>query len=734
MALALSFRFTSSAPARYHGAIVAMRFLVCFLLLALGAPAQQLTLDRLFRRPFLWGTSPEQVTWSKEGHTLAFLWNTSGRRFLDLYAYHPGSRKLTRLTDLEPVKDDLNLTEEEKDDRQKSYLEPLAGLGSFELSRDSSHAAFSYRGDLYVVETQGEKPPFRLTRTKASESSPQLSPDNTRISFLRDRQLFVQDLRDGRLWQVTDIEEPDQAITSYRWSPDGTRFVVAVRKGRGRQMVLPNYSGRFVKAGSFSRSVAGDEPVETALSIVPVEGGKPLPVDLGPLGAKVYLGLVDWSPDSSQLLVRSVHPKVKQAHLLVIDAKTGKSVVLQEETDSKWVHWTSAAWSPDSRNVVFTSDREGWAQLYRIPATGGKPEQLTRGAWEAQDPQWAGENIYYTSTEGGAAERHFYRIRPDGSGKQKLSRREGLNYGLVSEDGMHVAWLQANLSNPSDLYVDEDRVTTSPLPEFANYRWPESRFFQYPSRRDGKSVAARLMLPPGYRQDDKSGKRWPAVVYIHGSGYATSVLKEWGSYDPYRFAFNTYLAQRGFVVLEPDYRGSSGYGRDWRTDVHLHMGGPDLDDVLGGLDYLRGLGDIDMKRIGIWGVSYGGFMTNMAMFLATDEFRAGVSWAGVNDWENYNAWYTSERLTTPEENPEAFRRSSPIHFSRLLKNPLLIVHGMVDDNVLFQDAVQLTEKLVQEGRPFWHIYYPQEDHAFVRDETLVDAYSRSAEWFERHLR
>ena len=138
-----AFRFTSSAAARYHGAIVAMRFLVCFLLLALGAPAQQLTLERLFRRPFLWGTSPDQVTWSKEGHTLAFLWNASGKRFLDLYAYHPGSSKLVRLTDLEPVKDDLNLTDEEKDERQKNYLEPLAGLGSFELSRDGSHAAFS---------------------------------------------------------------------------------------------------------------------------------------------------------------------------------------------------------------------------------------------------------------------------------------------------------------------------------------------------------------------------------------------------------------------------------------------------------------------------------------------------------------------------------------------------------------------------------------------------------------
>jgi len=183
-----------------------------------------------------------------------------------------------------------------------------------------------------------------------------------------------------------------------------------------------------------------------------------------------------------------------------------------------------------------------------------------------------------------------------------------------------------------------------------------------------------------------------------------------------------------------DYRVSSGYGRAWRTDVYLHMGGLDLDDVLGGVDYLRGLGNVDMKRIGIWGVSYGGFMTNAAMFQSPGTFRAGAGWAAVNDWENYNAYYTTERLNTPERNPEAYRRSSPVHFSSRLTDPLLVVHGMVDNNVLFQDAVQLTEKLIHEGKSFDEIYYPQENHGFVRDETLIDAYSRTAAWFDKHLK
>lgn len=709
--------------------------MILFLLLGLGAAASAFAegpdLERLFSRPFLWGTSPEEPAWSKTGHTLGFLWNEEGRRFLDLYAYRTGERRLVRLTRLESEIDELNLTEAEKDERRSRYLPPPAGLSGFHLSRDGSLATFSYRGDLYLVPTDGSRPPFRLTRTKAEESSPQLSPDGAKVAFLREGQLYTKDLETGQLWQVTDIETG--VLAGYQWSPDGSRFVYVVRRTAPRQMLLPNYSGRFVTARTFTRTVAGDEPVELVMQVVRADGGSPVQLELGEWGGTVYAQVPEWSPDSSRLLLHSVHPGLKKLRLSVMDASTGKSRVVHEETDEKWVPWASFGWSPDSGQVFFTSERDGWKHLYRVSAGGGEAVQLTRGEWEAWDPQWAGDFLYYTSTEDRTAERHLYRIRPDGSGKQKLSTKEGLNYGLLSEDGRHIAWRFADLDNPIDLYVDDHRVTRSPLPEFHGVAWPETRFVTFPSRGDGKPVAAKILLPPGYRLEARGEKKWPAAFFIHGAGYATSVLKEWGSYHILRFAFNCYLAMRGYVVVDPDYRGSSHYGREWRTDVYLHMGGPDLDDVLGGIDYLAGLGNIDMSRVGIWGVSYGGFLTNMAMFLSPETFGAGVSWAAVNDWENYNAGYTAQRLTTPAQNPEAYRRSSPIHFSGLLRNPLLIVHGMVDDNVLFQDAVQLTQKLILEGKDFQHIYYPEEDHAFVRDDTLIDAFRRTADFLQRHL-
>lgn len=724
-----------------------MRTSSLLLALLLSAPclAQEWSLDRLYTRPYVWGTAPQSMAWSEEGHTLVFRWNAEGRRFYDLYAYHPDGSRLVRLTDMEAFEDELLLRDEEKDERRKQYRMPEAGISSFAVSRTGSMVAFVLRGELFTVPTDGSAEPFRLTRSKAGESSPEFSPDGRRLATARGGQIVVQDLTNGQLWQVTDIEAPG-SLAGFDWSPDGARFVYSVQTGEERKLPLPNYSGQFVEAPMFSRSVAGDEPPPTSLYLIDADGEKPVEVDMGEWKGAGYVSAPLWSKDSTKLVFGTIDPSLKKEQIRVVEAATGKSAVVWEETDERWVYTSEYGFSPDGNQVWLVSEKDGWAHIYRVPAAGGEATQVTTGEFETRpegivgflesaspSPQWIGDFIYYPSSEDGTAERHLYRIRPDGTGKEKLSTREGINFGLVSEDGEHIAWMLADLEMPGDLWVDDSRVTTRTSSEFAEYPWPETRFVEFQSRGDGKMVAAKMLLPPGYDPSVRGEKKWPCVFFIHGAGIATSVLKQWGSYHELRYVFNSYLANHGYVIMDLDYRGSTGYGRDWRSDVYLHMGGPDLDDVLGAVDYLAGLGNVDMERLGIWGVSYGGFMTDMAMFLAPDVFQAGSAWASVNDWENYNSGYTRERLNTPAENPEAFRRSSPINFSGNLKNHLLIVHGMVDSNVLFQDAVQLAEKLIQEGRPFGQIYYPQEDHGFVRDETWIDACRRTVEWFDRYL-
>jgi dipeptidyl aminopeptidase/acylaminoacyl peptidase len=714
-----------------------LRLVVAFFYVAALLGADDWSLDRLFSRPYVWGTWPSQLAWAKHAHVLGFLWNGEGGAFRDLYIYDADQKKLTRLTDLERSKDISNETEAERDVHRKDYAPPRNGIASFDVAEDGSKAVFSYRGDLYAGSTRAGSL-TRLTKTKAPELDPQFSPDGTKVAFLQNGEIYVLGLNGGTLEQRTDIKAPAK-LDTFRWSPDGKYFSYSIEPQPGRTLPLPIYSGRFVAAPPFPRSVAGDVSAAEQWYVIGATGDDP--PRLMDMGRGYDSRPAQWSHDSKYLALASQSADFKSQEIRVVDVSTGKARTVFHQVDDRWVEVSDIGWDSESKKLWLTSDQSGFKHLYTVGIDGKDLKQITHGDWEihndsfSHNPQWIGDSIYYSSTQAGTAERQIYRVKAaGGSAPERLSKEEGLHISWISEDGQARAELRADMRNPFDLYVDGARVTKSPRAEFYQAPWAATRFVTYPSLKDQKPVAARLLLPSSYDPDQPSAIPRPAIVYIHGAGYATSVLKQWGSYQELRFVFNNFLAQRGYVVLEMDYRGSTNYGRDWRSGVYLNMGGPDLEDVLGGVEYLRGLKNIDMGRVGIWGWSYGGFMTAMAMFRNPATFQAGAAFSGVYDWANYNADYTGERLTTPTENPEAYRRSSPIDFSSQLRNHLLLVHGIVDDNVLFQDVVQLSEKLIHEGKSFDEAFYPEENHAYARDESFKDAFKRAADFFDRHLR
>ncbi len=346
---------------RYHGQIGTMRLLFALLVAPLLSLAQPWSIERLYTRPFVWGTAPGKLTWARQAPTLIFAWNADGRACMALYAYHARQRKLVRLTDFVNQKDELTAGEPERDPRLRAYLPPAEGIRDFDVARDGSRVVFSHQGDLYLVPTSGLEAPFRLTRTKAVESSPHFSPEGTRLAYARSGELFVQDLANGQLWQVTNIE--GGRLSGWSWSPDGRWFVYLVRRGEGREALIPNYSGRFVKAHPFPRSVAGDEPQEVEAYVIGLDGRKPRLLDTGTLDKRVYLDMPQWSPDSSKLLLCITHPSMKRRQVLVISRDTGKAVVVHEEQDAKWVNHTWAGGAAESPQVLVTSERDGWSHL-----------------------------------------------------------------------------------------------------------------------------------------------------------------------------------------------------------------------------------------------------------------------------------------------------------------------------------------------------------------------------------
>jgi dipeptidyl aminopeptidase/acylaminoacyl peptidase len=275
---------------------------------------------------------------------------------------------------------------------------------------------------------------------------------------------------------------------------------------------------------------------------------------------------------------------------------------------------------------------------------------------------------------------------------------------------------------------------TSTVPDrFREIRWAEPKFIEIDSR-DRKKIPAKIYLPAGHNAKQK----YPMVIFVHGAGYLQNVINGWNNY--YReFMFNEMLTRKGYVVLDIDYRGSAGYGRDWRTDVYDFLGGKDFDDHIDAIDHMVKNYSVDQKRIGAYGGSYGGFMAAMLATRAPERIAAAAALRPVMDWKNYyaaNPGYTAQRLGFPDKNPEAYKRSSPITYADKLERPLLILHGMVDDNVHVQDSVQMIEKLIRLGKTqyFDVMFYPVENHGFVRPESWADEYERILALFEKHLK
>jgi dipeptidyl aminopeptidase/acylaminoacyl peptidase len=315
----------------------------------------------------------------------------------------------------------------------------------------------------------------------------------------------------------------------------------------------------------------------------------------------------------------------------------------------------------------------------------------------------------------------------DGGPMTRLTKTPGRHAAVVSPDDRSIADIYSYTNKPPELYVDEKKVTDSPAAEFWTYQWLDAPIVDVPAR-DGAKVPARLFKPANARRGG------PGVIFVHGAGYLQNVDHKWSTY--YReYLFHHLLMERGFTVIDVDYRGSAGYGRDWRTAIYQHMGGKDLDDIVDAAKYLGREQGVDPKKIGLYGGSYGGFMTLMAMFTEPDVFAAGAALRPVTDWAYYNHGYTSDILNVPQGDPEAYRKSSPIYFAQGLKGALLICHGMVDTNVEFQDSVRLAQRLIELRKENWELaVYPVENHGFTQPTSWADEYKRILKLFEENLK
>ncbi len=434
----------------------------------------------------------------------------------------------------------------------------------------------------------------------------------------------------------------------------------------------------------------------------------------------------------------------KDRWLALLDPETGDLKTLNRQRDEAWIAGPgighsfgggTIGWLPDNRHIYFQSEESGYSHLYLLDVSTGNKKALTGGNFEVFEPSLSRDqkHWFFTSSEVGPGERHFYKMPVMGGPKQKLTSMTGNNNVSLSPDEKNMAILYSYSNKPWELYVKSTKVNTTATQltsgqseEFSSYDWREPELVQFKAG-DGAMVPARLYKPQA------NVKNGAAVIFVHGAGYLQNVHKWWSSYFR-EYMFHNLLTDLGYTVLDIDYRGSAGYGRDWRTGIYRHMGGKDLSDHVDGAKYLVAEHGVNAENVGIYGGSYGGFITLMALFNEAETFKSGAALRSVTDWAHYNDGYTSNILNTPGEDPIAYKRSSPIYFAEGLEGNLLIAHGMVDVNVHFQDVVRLAQRLIELKKENWEMaVYPVEDHGFTEPSSWTDEYRRILKLFNDTL-
>jgi dipeptidyl aminopeptidase/acylaminoacyl peptidase len=450
---------------------------------------------------------------------------------------------------------------------------------------------------------------------------------------------------------------------------------------------------------------------------------------------------VAWSEDGSRLAVQLLATDFKDRWLVTV-AAGGTEVALQHRlSDEAWINWdyNEFGWLRDSQTLWYLSEESGYSHLYTKRIDERRSRQLTRGEFVVREPAIdSGERFaYVVANRAHPGNYEVCRVPLDGGEFEQVSDLDGVSSFVLAPDDSRLLILRSAMDRHADLYLgnaagsgDLRRLTDTVNERYAAIDWAVPQIVEVPSSHTDRPIYSKLYLP----RDFDPAHSYPAVMFVHGAGYTQSVHMGWPYYFR-EFMFHTVLANAGYVVLDMDYRASRGYGRDWRTAIYRNMGHPELEDYLDGIEYLAENHGVDRGRVGIYGGSYGGFMTFMALFRAPEAFAAGAALRPVVDWMHYNDPYTARILNPPLIDPEAYQRSSPINHAAGLQKPLLIAVGMQDDNVFFQDSVLLVQRLIELHKEHFEIaIYPLDAHSFVHPDSWLDEYRRIFRLMESNLK
>jgi dipeptidyl aminopeptidase/acylaminoacyl peptidase len=746
----------------------------------------QLTIEAIARDSGKWaGMAPAGVRWTEDGTKLHFNWNPERGDRAELYeldmtrpeaaprkvadeekrwlSSNPGPRNRSETMKAYAYQGDLYL-HDLRSGKTRQITRTADSESAPRFSHDERSVVYQRGDNLFewVIETGETRQLTDLRRGRNPEEKPKLSKQD---EYLEKQQLELFEIvqkqekdeneqkertkrERGPFPEATYLKE-NESVSGLQLSPDRqyVTFVLTDRGEAGRAKVpeMPKYVTKSgyteterlsTQIGGAGRVKVGATQPQQKLGVMNAADGKVSYVDLGVEKREFAIQVsADWSEGGKNAFAVIRSRDNKERWILLLDLPNAKAKVLDKERDDAWIIGGPFGWLPDGQTIWFRSERDGYFHIYALSLADGTVRPLTSGKWEVTGVQLARDKskFYLTTSEAHPGERHLYTMPLTGGERTRLTTGTGVFSAAPSPDEKWLAVTFSGPEAPTDLYLAENkpgttlkRLTDSYTDEFKSYAWSKFEVVTIPDA-DNNALYARLFKPANPHPSR------PAVIYVHGAGYAQSVFRNWGALGTTPF-FNV-LLQAGYTVLDLDYRGSSGYGRDCRTSIYRNMGGKDIDSAVAAAKWLAANHGVDTRRIGIYGGSYGGFFTLMALFKHPGVFAAGAALYPVTDWAHYNHPYTSNILNLPYEDDEAFRRSSPIYYAAGLKDRLLVLHGMHDRNVHYQDSIRLAQRLIELKKSGWEMApMPIEDHGWQNEYSRLDSFRRIFGLFEEVLK
>jgi dipeptidyl-peptidase 4 len=732
---------------------------------ATGASATELTIDRLFDAPALAGPTIVGLKISPDGLRVTYLKGKSDDKDrLDLWEYNLHDHQARILVDsrtLEPGNEKLSVEEVGRRERQRTAA--LSGIVEYSFSATGDALLFPLGGDLYYYRlAKGKaKPSVDALHTGRFTTDASLSPAGASVAYVRDQNLYTYDIKSKQEKALTTdgggtikngmaefvAQEEMDRNTGYWWAPDGRHIVFArVDESPVKETQRFEISADNVATFAQRYPAAGNPNVLIQLGVADVQSGAVTWIDLG-AEKDIYIARVDWLPDGKTVAIQRESRDQRKLDLLFADIVTGKARVVLSETSTTWIELNNElSFLKNSDEFIWGSARDGYHHLYLYGTDGRLIRQLTAGSWNVDGFRTRAikgidENnrlVYFSATEKTPTERHLYSTSldtQDPKNVKRISEESGLHGITMSLDASFYVDTFSSRAQPTQvsLHAADGTLTAMLLQNSLDALHPDAPYladnsvaeFGSLKANDGQTLYYRIFKPSHF----DPAKRYPAIVDVYGGPGVQVVVDNWSG-----SSFTQILTRAGYVVFQLDNRGSAFRGTAFQAPIHDKMGDAEVTDQVLGARWLGSQSFVDPARIGVWGWSYGGYMTLMLMFKAPDVFRVGVSGAPVTDWTLYDTHYTERYLDRPQDNAAGYAASSVLPYAKDLKGKLLIIHGMADDNVLFLHSTKLFRKLQDLGKPFDVMVYPGAKHGLTRQHDGRHAYKMIKQYFDENLK